>query len=274
MLAVSDDGCGMDKETQDQIFEPFFTTKEVGQGTGLGLATVYGIVKQNNGFINVYSEPGKGTTFKIYLPRQAVRPCDTSEGKREAIPRSQGETMLLVEDEVSILKLASEMLDKLGYTVLTAGTPGEAMRLAEEYHRGDSPADHRCGHARNERPGLGGTDQKDQAGDEMPVHVRLYRQCDRPPRRAGRGRTVHPEAVLDEGPGRQSQNSTGKKWVNGLAQAGSGHKTTLLKSFQAAPPNVSRMVSKSGQGSTIREWAVSYSTVSISGISLVKKMTN
>ena len=108
MLAISDDGRGMDQETQDKMFEPFFTTKEVGQGTGLGLATVYGIVKQNNGFINVYSEPGKGTTFKIYLARQAVEAVEPQEESEEEIPRSRGETVLVVEDEVSLLKLASK----------------------------------------------------------------------------------------------------------------------------------------------------------------------
>ena len=107
LLAVSDDGCGMDKETLDHIFEPFFTTKEVGKGTGLGLATVYGIVKQNNGFINVYSEPGKGTTFRIYLPRYAGRRRRDpwTEAPAEA-PMGRGETILLVEDEPAILNLS------------------------------------------------------------------------------------------------------------------------------------------------------------------------
>jgi two-component system, cell cycle sensor histidine kinase and response regulator CckA len=133
LLAVSDNGHGMDKETLDNIFEPFFTTKNVGQGTGLGLATVYGIVKQNNGFINVYSEPGKGTTFKIYLPRHAGEMREISAESIEKIPMSHGETVLLVEDEAAIMKMSKIMLENLGYRVLTANTPGEAMRLAEEH---------------------------------------------------------------------------------------------------------------------------------------------
>ncbi len=133
LLAVSDDGCGMDKGTLDHIFEPFFTTKEVGQGTGLGLATVYGIVKQNNGFINVYSEPGKGTTFKVYLARQAGQAVDIQEESEGALPLSQGETVLVVEDEVALLKLAGGILNKLGYIVLTASAPGKALRLVEQY---------------------------------------------------------------------------------------------------------------------------------------------
>ena len=133
MLAVSDDGCGMNKEVLDLIFEPFFTTKEVGKGTGLGLATVYGIVKQNEGFINVYSEPDKGTTFKIYLPRfvgEAVVPTAISKAET---PKGHGEMVLLVEDEAVILNVGRTMLERLGYTVLTASTPGEALRQTEAH---------------------------------------------------------------------------------------------------------------------------------------------
>ncbi|MCX5875063.1 MAG: PAS domain S-box protein, partial [Deltaproteobacteria bacterium] len=133
LLAVSDDGCGMDKATLDKIFEPFFTSKEVGQGTGLGLSMVYGIVKQNSGFINAYSEPGKGTTFRVYLPRYMGQVVDPLQKKGAESPLSHGETVLVVEDEPALLKMSKMMLEKLGYRVLTAGTPGEAIGLAEEF---------------------------------------------------------------------------------------------------------------------------------------------
>jgi two-component system, cell cycle sensor histidine kinase and response regulator CckA len=132
LLAVSDDGCGMDRNTVAKIFEPFFTTKAVGQGTGLGLATVYGIVKQNNGFISVYSEPGKGTTFKIYLARHTNLALEFSREKPADVPVGHGEIILVVEDEASILKFAKRILEELGYTVLTAESPSQALRLAKE----------------------------------------------------------------------------------------------------------------------------------------------
>jgi PAS domain S-box-containing protein len=133
LLTVSDDGCGMDAATIEAIFEPFFTTKEVGEGTGLGLATVYGIVKQNNGFINVYSELENGTTFRIYLPRHAAESGSAEREGAPVVPTAHGETVLIVEDEVSILKLAERILEKLGYRVLAAATPGRAMNLAETH---------------------------------------------------------------------------------------------------------------------------------------------
>ncbi|MFH1156863.1 MAG: PAS domain S-box protein [Pseudomonadota bacterium] len=132
-LSVGDSGCGMDKDIQEKIFEPFFTTKAVGRGSGLGLSTVYGIVKQNNGFINVYSEPGKGSIFRIYLPCHKGDNIDPwREGHKTIIP-GQGETILVVEDEAVILKMTRTMLEKLGYTVLTAGTKNEAMGMVKTH---------------------------------------------------------------------------------------------------------------------------------------------
>ena len=136
MFAVSDDGCGMDSEILANIFEPFFTTKEVGEGSGLGLATVYGVVKQANGFINVYSEPGQGTTFKIYLPRCEELETVIRETVTAEVLKGQGETVLLVEDEAAIITLATAMLEDLGYHVLAANSPVEALSLVEA-HQGE-----------------------------------------------------------------------------------------------------------------------------------------
>ncbi len=133
LLAVSDNGCGMDRETLSHLFEPFFTTKLMGEGTGLGLATVYGIIKQNNGFINVYSEPGQGTTFKIYLPLYTARHKNLAETTVKKSTVTGNETILLVEDEAMILKVTSLMLKRLGYNILTASTPGEAILLARNH---------------------------------------------------------------------------------------------------------------------------------------------
>jgi PAS domain S-box-containing protein len=132
-LTVSDDGCGMDQETRARAFEPFFTTKALGHGTGLGLATVYGIVTQNHGFITVYSEPGVGTTFTIYLPRHSDE-GGSAQPLRTTDPASRGEeTLLVVEDDVAVLQVTTRMLAGHGYTVLVASTPAEAIRLATEH---------------------------------------------------------------------------------------------------------------------------------------------
>jgi len=132
-LAISDNGAGMDKKTLKNIFEPFFTTKNVDKGTGLGLATIYGIVKQNDGFINVYSEPGVGSTFKIYLSRHAGDVQEKMTTQVSPAPLSRGETVLLVEDEPAIMKMTQLMLKRMGYKVLMAGTPSRAVALAKEH---------------------------------------------------------------------------------------------------------------------------------------------
>ena len=136
LLAVSDTGIGMDQETQARIFEPFFTTKEQGKGTGLGLSTVYGVVKQSGGFIWVYSEVGKGTSFKIYLPR-VDQPVEKS-GPPQLYPEAPrgNETVLLAEDEQDVREVAREFLESGGYTVIEASHGQEALRVAAQ-HPGD-----------------------------------------------------------------------------------------------------------------------------------------
>ncbi len=132
VLTVGDNGRGMDAETLSHIFEPFFTTKESGKGTGLGLATVYGIARQNEGFIDAESELGTGSTFRVYLPRHRG-PATAPEARPQGVAAGGGETVLLVEDEPAILRLATAMLERLGYHVIAAATPREAIRLAREH---------------------------------------------------------------------------------------------------------------------------------------------
>ncbi|MBN2079349.1 MAG: PAS domain S-box protein [Spirochaetes bacterium] len=132
-LTVRDNGCGMDGEILASIFEPFFTTKHAGRGTGLGLATVYGIVKQNDGFITVESAPDRGTAFEIYLPRESAETPEPQDDSLAHKLRRGTETVLIVEDDEAILQLGTNMLEMLGYTVLSAGRTDEALALAEGY---------------------------------------------------------------------------------------------------------------------------------------------
>jgi two-component system, cell cycle sensor histidine kinase and response regulator CckA len=135
LLSISDTGCGMTAETKAHLFEPFFTTKERGRGTGLGLSTSYGIVKQNGGEILVYSEPDIGSAFKIYLPR-VEEPLDVEPSSVSGSERFRGsETVLVVEDEDDVRRVVVHMLQQLGYDVLTAASGAEAMRLCEETER-------------------------------------------------------------------------------------------------------------------------------------------
>jgi CheY-like chemotaxis protein len=132
MLVVSDTGTGMDAKTQSRIFEPFFTTKEPGKGTGLGLATVYGIVRQSGGHISVETEPGKGSTFRIYLPRvEGVR--EQAAEVVSLVPARGSETILVVEDQNEVRALVQKILEDYGYVVLSAGEIADAFRIVERH---------------------------------------------------------------------------------------------------------------------------------------------
>jgi CheY-like chemotaxis protein len=131
LLAVSDNGCGMDAETRTRIFEPFFTTKAQGEGTGLGLSTVYGIVAQSRGYVSVYSEPGIGTTFKVYLPR-VKEPLSVAAVRPAAIAATSG-TVLVADDEPAICELVGKVLGAHGYTVLIAADSTRAIAAAREH---------------------------------------------------------------------------------------------------------------------------------------------
>ena len=136
LLSVTDNGRGMDRATLDRIFEPFYTTKPQGKGTGLGLPMVYGIVRQNNGFVHAYSEPGHGTTMRIYLPRHHGAAEETEPARPPRNLPTGNETVLIVEDEHALLALVTRLLERLGYVVLAAASPAEALQIAAE-HEGE-----------------------------------------------------------------------------------------------------------------------------------------
>ncbi len=219
MLAVSDNGVGMDEETRQRIFEPFFTTKEVGKGTGLGLSMVQGIVAQSGGYINVYSEPGQGTTFKIYLPALAEAVADA--GRPAAVPALGGkETVLVVEDQAEVRNYAVAVLKAYGYRVITAENAGEALLLCER-ERGrihlvltDVVMPNVSGRE------LAGAAGEDAARDQGAVHVRLHRQRHRAPWGFGGGRGVHPEAVQSGAVGREGPRGAGAAGAGGSHPGG------------------------------------------------------
>ncbi len=195
MLAVTDTGTGMDKATQARIFEPFFTTKGPGKGTGLGLSTVFGIAQQCGGSVWVYSEPGQGTSFKVYFPRVEA----DLDQPGQSLPPLQlrgNETILLVEDEEQVRVVAHGILKRNGYQVVVARNAGEALLHCEQ-RSGDAVdlllTDVVMPQMSGAEPGEAG--RAAAAGDEGPLHVRLHRRQYRAPRDPRERPRVHPEAV-------------------------------------------------------------------------------
>ena len=193
LLSVSDTGVGMSPETQSHLFEPFFTTKEVGKGTGLGLATVYGIVKQSEGYVSVRSELGRGSTFEVFLPRVEDTPRPTRVA-RAPRPSRGSETILLVEDEEAVRSLVEEILSSAGYRVLPAANGAEAVQISRD-HDGPHPSpDDRRRDAGDERASAREPDSGDEAERADPLHLGLHGRRPGAARRAGAGTGLPPEA--------------------------------------------------------------------------------
>ena len=194
MLAVSDTGIGMTEEVRARLFEPFFTTKDRGRGTGLGLSTVFGIVKQNGGYVYVYSEPGHGATFKIYFPRLAAGAPNAAPPAEISI-RSGSETVLLVEDEEAVRLLVRLILQNMGYRVLVAGNPAEAEALFAKYGQDIDGLITDVIMPGGSGPTLFESLSSTETESPRFVHVWLHRRRDVPPRSPGRGRHVPAETV-------------------------------------------------------------------------------
>ncbi len=210
MLAVTDTGVGMDAETQQHLFEPFFTTKLPGTGTGLGLSTVYGIVKQSGGHVSVYSEPGRGSTFKVYLPKVVAAVADEGGGQAEPAAVAGSETVLVVEDEPVLRNLVRRILARSGYDVLTASNADEAIRVADAHPSAIHlmVTDVVMPGAMNGRD-LGALPLRPQAADARALHVGLRRERHRPPGHPRPRRGVPAQALQPLQPDRQGARRPG-----------------------------------------------------------------
>ena len=194
-LSVSDTGIGMDEQTMERIFEPFFTTKEVGKGTGLGLASAYGIVKQHNGYITVSSAPFKGTTFDIYLPlvetpSQQESSCDAGEVKGGT------ETILIVEDDRDVRNMLTKILESQGYTTIEAIDGDDAIRVYRRAQGEDRPHHPRRGDAGEKRQGDPRRDHPHRPLGQGDLRERLHRGCRHRQGHSKRERRLSPEAPL------------------------------------------------------------------------------